>query len=107
MHAYRINQQDNVATLLAPSGPGEVAVIGETDLHQVHLPEAVAEGHKVALRAIPRGQAVLKYAVPIGEATADIAVGAWVHLHNCRSFLDERSSHLDLESGAPTDVTYE
>ena len=107
MQAYRIHRRDNVATLLAAAGPGEVRVIGETDQDLIRLLEAVTDGHKVALQAIPRGGAVLKYAVPIGEATADIPAGGWVHLHNCRSFLDERSASLDLDSGTPTDVTYE
>lgn len=42
-------------------------------------------GHKVALRPIVPGEAVVKYGVPIGLATAPIAPGAHVHLHNLRS----------------------
>jgi (2R)-sulfolactate sulfo-lyase subunit alpha len=42
-------------------------------------------GHKVAMRAIARGARVMKYGSPIGEATADIAAGDHVHVHNLRS----------------------
>jgi altronate dehydratase small subunit len=50
---------------------------------------------------------VVKYGIPIGRATRDIAPGEWVHLHNCASYLDEKSSSLDLESGLPKDSAYE
>ena len=33
--------------------------------------------------------------------------GAWVHLHVMRSLYDERSSHLDINTGAPKDTKYE
>ena len=39
-------------------------------------------GHKVALRAIPAGEAVVKYAQAIGRATQAIAAGEHVHSHN-------------------------
>jgi len=42
-------------------------------------------GHKMALRAIAPGEKIVKYAVPIGSASAPIAPGDWVHLHNLRS----------------------
>jgi hypothetical protein len=42
---------------------------------------------------------VIKYGVTIGLATRDIDAGEWVHLHNCRSLLDEGSSTLDLHTG--------
>ena len=37
--------------------------------------EAIPRGHKVAMRAIPAGGAVIKYGSPIGVATADIPAG--------------------------------
>lgn len=42
-------------------------------------------GHKVARRAIKAGERVFKYGAPIGTASADIAAGEWVHVHNLRS----------------------
>ncbi|HET7219932.1 MAG TPA: SAF domain-containing protein, partial [Vicinamibacterales bacterium] len=38
-----------------------------------------------ALRAIHRGEAVVKYGSPIGLATMEIAAGAHVHTHNLAS----------------------
>ena len=45
--------------------------------------------------------------VVIGRATADIPAGSWVHLHVMRSVYDQRSSHLDVRTGAPKDTKYE
>ena len=39
-------------------------------------------GHKFALWNIARGQPVIKYGEPIGEAVADIGRGEYVHVHN-------------------------
>ena len=51
--------------------------------------ETVPAGHKYALRAISKGETVIKYGEIIGRATQDIADGEWVHTHNVRSHLDE------------------
>ena len=39
-------------------------------------------GHKIALRPIRKGEAVLKYGQIIGFASQDIAPGDHVHVHN-------------------------
>ena len=41
--------------------------------------------HKVAIVAIAKGASVRKYGEVIGRASAVIAVGAWVHVHNLAS----------------------
>jgi hypothetical protein len=56
------------------------------------------------LKDVGAGEAVVKFGVRIGHATKSIKRGAWVHLHNLASDLDERSASLDLHSGAPTDT---
>ncbi|MFO0428414.1 MAG: UxaA family hydrolase [Planctomyces sp.] len=48
----------------------------------VRLREAIGAGHKVAVRDIPAGSAILKYGQNIGIASTDIAAGSWVHVHN-------------------------
>ena len=83
-----------------------VEVLGDASARQIELVEPVKLGHKVALDAIAEGEPVLKFGVSIGQATRQIMPGEWIHLHNCRSYLDERSSTLDLESGATTDTIY-
>jgi len=55
---------------------------------QISVAEAVAPGHKIALRDIAPGEAVVKYGYAIGEATAPIAKGTWVHAHNLRTRLE-------------------
>ena len=42
-------------------------------------------GHKVAITDIKEGERVIKYGMPIGNATADISVGDHVHTHNLRT----------------------
>ena len=47
------------------------------------------DGHKYARRDIAEGENVIKYGMPIGHATCDIAVGEHVHVHNVRTNLGE------------------
>jgi altronate hydrolase len=42
----------------------------------------VPAGHKIAARAIARGEPIVKYDVTIGFAAGDIAAGSLVHSHN-------------------------
>ena len=52
---------------------------------QLTLLVRVPLGYKVAILPIKAGDKVLKYQVPIGVATRDIAPGEIVHTHNLRS----------------------
>jgi hypothetical protein len=106
VHGILINAEDNVITLLENAASGPVAVVGETQIKCLELGEPIESGHKVALRTIPAGETVIKYGISIGLATQTIEAGRWVHLHNCRSNLDARSSTLDLKTGAPSDTKY-
>jgi altronate dehydratase len=77
-----LDERDNVLVAIARIRAGEaVAVAG--------APLAVAAdvplGHKLARRAIAAGDKVVKYGAPIGTATAAIAAGEPVHVHNVRS----------------------
>lgn len=102
----RLHADDNVAVALDEIVPGPVSVMGGNVAANVAAVEAVARGHKMALRAMNRGDSVLKYGVVIGYATEPIVAGGWVHTHNCRSGIDERSHTLDRHTGAPTDTQY-
>ena len=106
--AFVIEAQDNVATLLEDVAAGDrVLLRGPGETAALVAGEAVALGHKLALRDIQAGQPVIKFGVPIGRATQPIATGQWVHLHNCASELDDRSGTLDLNTGDATDTRYE
>jgi len=102
----QLHADDNVLVALGDIAPGPVTVVGTNGALGVLAIETVTAGHKIALRPLKCGEVVLKYGVPIGFATVPIAAGAWVHTHNCRSGLDERSHTLDRHTGAPTDTRY-
>jgi altronate dehydratase len=77
-----ISGADNVATALEPLEAGRIVDLGGIT---VTIAEAIPRGHKVALRAIPAGERVIKYGSPIGSASTDIAAGTHVHTHNVAS----------------------
>ena len=100
---FQIQSQDNVATMIEDTAAGLVEIVG-ANRSQIAASENILRGHKIALRDIAVNEAVVKFGVRIGHATHPIKCGAWVHLHNLASDLDERSGTLDLHSGAPTDT---
>src|SRR5580704_16607408 len=102
LRCFQINAADNVATLL-DDGEGAAQVLGAQP-QEIRLLEKIGRGHKVALRDIAVNEAVVKFDVRIGHTTKPVARGAWVHLHNLASDLDDRSGTLDLHSGVPTDT---
>lgn len=78
---------DNVATALRELSPGETVSLGSPEgSRQIRVSEAIPLCHKLALRPIERGAKITKYGETIGEATAAIAAGAHVHVHNLRSW---------------------
>jgi len=106
--AFQVNASDNVATLLAEAAQGTVvAVIAPAGKREIAAREKIALGHKIALVPINEDDTILKFGVVIGMAMRRIEAGEWVHLHNCRSQLDERSGSFDLQTGAPGDNPYE
>ena len=74
--------QDSVVVVRCGISKGETLIIGDVE---IILGVAVSMGHKLALRSVGKGDAILKYGAPIGSATSDISVGEHVHLHNMKS----------------------
>jgi altronate hydrolase len=74
----RLNPNDNVVV-------ARVDILADTPLpgEAVATAERVPAGHKVATRPIAAGEPVRKFDQIIGFATADIAPGRHVHVHNC------------------------
>ena len=106
--AFQIDLKDNVATALTEVKAGQqVKLIGDCREKQITAVTDIPTGHKLALGDIRAGDLIIKYGVVIGRATGDIAMGSWVHLHVMQSIYDERSSHLDVKTGAPKDTKYE
>ncbi|WP_020210116.1 UxaA family hydrolase [Gilvimarinus chinensis] len=75
-----LHQQDNVAIAVEDIAAGEQLSIAGRDFVVV---EPVGQMHKVAVKPVAQGEAVIKYGQFIGYAAADIAVGQHVHTHNC------------------------
>lgn len=90
MQYIKIHSQDNVAVALADMTSGSVVTI---DNDTVTLSQDVVRGHKFALRAIAKGENVIKYGLPIGHALADIAPGEHVHAHNTRTNLSDLDAY--------------
>jgi altronate hydrolase len=74
--------EDNVAVAVAALSAGEVVRLAGGE---VVAGAAIPFGHKLATRAIRAGDPVVKYRETIGIASADIAPGEHVHVHNVRS----------------------
>lgn len=77
-----ISARDNVATALQALDVGRSLDVNGVI---VAVAEPIPSGHKIALRQIHSGEAVVKYGSPIGLATREIAAGAHVHTHNVAS----------------------
>lgn len=75
----RLADCDNVAIAITPLATDTHTAIGGIE---VTTRQAIPAGHKIALRAIDRGQAVTKYGQPIGVASRLIRAGDHVHSHN-------------------------
>ena len=76
-----ISDRDNVATALEALAAGQELSIGGG----VTVREPIPPGHKIALRPIAAGEAVIKYGSPIGTARVAIEAGQHVHVHNVDS----------------------
>lgn len=80
--ALRVSEADNVAVALdALEAGAAVEVAGRRIVARQPIPS----GHKIALRPIAAGAAVIRYGSPIGLATSNIAPGDHVHTHNVES----------------------
>lgn len=104
---YVVHPNDNVATALSDVEKGTASTIGAVIGERVPLSQPVKAGHKVAIKQIRNGEPVVKYGATIGMAKTDIATGGWVHVHTMQSCFDERSAHIDPESGSAFDTKYE
>ena len=80
----RITARDMVAVALKPLKAGETVSFGAGE---ITLRDDLPMGHKAALRDIRKGEPVIKYGYPIGEAAEDIPAGAHVHTHNLKTLL--------------------
>jgi altronate hydrolase len=92
----RLHPEDCVVIARATLLPG--APVGENVLATQRIPA----GHKVAVRAIANGDAIRRYGQIIGFASAAIAAGQHVHVHNCEMG-DFSKDYAYGADAAPTD----
>ena len=77
-----LSPDDNVAVACQDLAAGTAVTLGRDG---VALQGDIELGHKVACRAISKGEKIVKYGAPVGSATDDIKAGEHVHLHNMKS----------------------
>ena len=86
--ALIMNSKDNVATALEKleGGVPATVILPSQEVFKELTPEkAIPSGHKLAVKAIGKGDQVVKYGEVIGNATQDIWPGEHVHVHNVMS----------------------
>ncbi|MEL6999717.1 MAG: UxaA family hydrolase [Pseudomonadota bacterium] len=81
-YLIRLAEGDNVLVLASSLAAGQTV---DVEGARTTLATALTLGHKIAARTIAMGETIWKYNFPIGIATADIAAGEHVHIHNVRS----------------------
>lgn len=82
VRAIQLEENDDVAVVVSQADRGSTAEVDSTIISVV---DKIPHGHKIALRNIDRGEVVRKYGEAIGIATAPIARGQHVHIHNLAS----------------------
>jgi altronate hydrolase len=92
----RLHDADNVMVARADLAAGT-----EIQEQNITCVDPVAFGHKVAVSAIEKGEAVIKYGQIIGFASRDIQPGQHVHIHN----LEIKDFTRDYQMGVGTQDT--
>jgi altronate dehydratase len=93
--AVVLDDRDTIAIAKEMLVPGTELV---DNTWHLRIAQAIPTGHKVALRPIRSGEAVLRYGQIIGFATTDIEAGTHVHTHNLS--VGEEKARVDYAVGA-------
>ena len=78
----QLHENDNVVVALKNL---EEAALIDVNGKSIQLKSAIGFGHKIAILSIKAGEKILKYGLPIGSATKDIAIGEHVHVQNLKT----------------------
>jgi hypothetical protein len=87
-HFVLLNEADNIFVCCRQLLTEESTCIEDVD---VAMTVDITVGHKIARKAIFKGEKIIKYGVSIGSAIKDISFGEHVHMHNIKS--DYIASH--------------
>ena len=82
----KIHENDNVAVALDVIPSGTTVNVGGAD---VTTTLEVPAGHKFALADLAEGTPVIKYGFRIGNTTAAVKKGEWIHTHNLKTGLGD------------------
>jgi altronate dehydratase small subunit len=81
-----VHPDDDVAVALRDLVAGETVIVRRDGVNErMELTQAIPLGHKFALHRLAAGTPIRKYGEAIGVASADIARGTLVHVHNVES----------------------
>ncbi|MCD8140777.1 MAG: UxaA family hydrolase [Planctomycetaceae bacterium] len=96
--ALQVDDKDNVATIFATVAKGETVEVKNKagGSRTLAVNDDIPYGHKIALVPIAPGSHIHKYGEVIGMATAAIAPGDYVHVHN----FDSTRARGDIGKGA-------
>jgi altronate dehydratase len=84
--ALVVHPDDDVAVALHDVQAGDTINVRRAGtIVATQVTQAIPLGHKFALHVLAKGAPVRKYGECIGVATADIAPGSHVHVHNMES----------------------
>lgn len=91
--SIRLNERDQVATVLEEVKGGEVIEVTTSNLEKIckiEVLQNISFGNKVALQDIPCEATLYKGGYPVGRVIKDISKGDIVHVQNVRS------THIDI-----------
>ena len=97
----RLHPRDNVVVARVHIPAGAALEFDGTTLKTV---QAIAPGHKMAIRAIAKGETVYKYGEEIGRAGTNLSPGAWVHTHNLLFDINERQYEFGTATSELNDL---
>jgi len=85
-----LNPKDHVAVVAEALPAGAYGVYAENGVDvKIQALTDIPKYHKIAIKAVAKGENVLKYGEVIGRALEDIPVGAHVHAHNISDFRED------------------
>ena len=84
--ALLLHPRDNVAVALRALAPGEICRVGDAAGEcRIAVSESVPFCHKLAIAPVAEGEPVWKFGEIMGRASAALAPGMHVHIHNVES----------------------
>ena len=87
---FFLDEKDNVGITFSDLKTDEAASAGQ---REIQILNDIPKGHKVAVKEIGKGEAVVKYGAVIGYAMKGIQVGEHVHIHNIKTGLSEQTEY--------------